>query len=97
LFSLIIISSYTANLAAVLTVENIIIPINDVHDLAYHPTIKFGTINSGTSRSFFEVVSKSTFNVNLFKLIKFIQRNALSIHVAVLAADKACCHFLLSA
>ncbi|KAF6040446.1 GRIA2 [Bugula neritina] len=61
LFSLIIISSYTANLAAVLTVENIIIPINDVHDLAYHPTIKFGTINSGTSRSFFELSNSPLF------------------------------------
>ena len=57
LFSLIIISSYTANLAAFLTVENIVIPIKNLQDLAYHPTIKYGTLASGTTRTFFEVRS----------------------------------------
>lgn len=54
-FSLIVISSYTANLAAFLTVENVVTPINDVTELATQDEIKFGTLNSGTTRAFFEV------------------------------------------
>ena len=57
LFTLIIISSYTANLAAFLTIENVVEPIKNVEGLANHPTIKFGTLNSGTTRAFFEVRS----------------------------------------
>ncbi|XP_067949730.1 glutamate receptor 4-like [Watersipora subatra] len=55
LFTLIIISSYTANLAAFLTVENIFMPVKNVQDLAQKwPDIKYGTLNSGTTRGFFE-------------------------------------------
>lgn len=54
-FTLIVISSYTANLAAFLTVENIVTPIKDVVGLAEQDEIKFGTLDSGTSRVFFEV------------------------------------------
>jgi len=69
-FTLIIISSYTANLAAFLTVENVVIPINNVNELAGQDDIKFGTLQSGTTRSFFEV---STNQVR-FKLNNAIRR-----------------------
>ncbi|GFN90015.1 glutamate receptor [Plakobranchus ocellatus] len=52
-FVLIIISSYTANLAAFLTVERMVTPIESADDLANHPTIKYGAVSSGTTLQFF--------------------------------------------
>ena len=54
-FTLIMISSYTANLAAFLTVERMVSPIESVDDLAKQTKVKYGTLNSGTTRRFFEV------------------------------------------
>ncbi|XP_064638680.1 glutamate receptor-like isoform X2 [Lineus longissimus] len=54
LFCLILISSYTANLAAFLTIERMLTPINSVEELAGQNEIKYGTIDSGSTRSFFE-------------------------------------------
>ncbi|XP_064636089.1 glutamate receptor-like isoform X2 [Lineus longissimus] len=54
LFCLILISSYTANLAAFLTIERMLTPINSVEDLAGQNEIKYGTIDSGSTKSFFE-------------------------------------------
>ncbi|KAK0060625.1 glutamate receptor 3 [Biomphalaria pfeifferi] len=53
-FTLIIISSYTANLAAFLTIEKLVVSISSADDLVGHPTIKYGTKRSGTSWRFFE-------------------------------------------
>jgi len=52
-FTLIMISSYTANLAAFLTVERMDSPITNVEDLAKQTKIKYGCLGSGSSRSFF--------------------------------------------
>ncbi|KAK7479655.1 hypothetical protein BaRGS_00029121 [Batillaria attramentaria] len=52
-FTLIIISSYTANLAAFLTVERMVSPIEDVEDLAKQTDIAYGTRKSGSTYSFF--------------------------------------------
>ncbi|KAL8581027.1 hypothetical protein ACOMHN_048061 [Nucella lapillus] len=52
-FVLIIISSYTANLAAFLTMKRMVKPIESVDDLVNHPTIKYGTVRSGTTFQFF--------------------------------------------
>jgi len=54
-FTLIIISSYTANLAAFLTVERMQSPIESADDLAKQTEIKYGTVESGTTREFFRV------------------------------------------
>ncbi|VDD83416.1 unnamed protein product [Mesocestoides corti] len=54
-FALIIISSYTANLAAFLTVERMQAPIKDVNDLAKQTKIKYGTRGGGSSADFFAV------------------------------------------
>ncbi|XP_039304953.1 glutamate receptor ionotropic, kainate 2 isoform X6 [Solenopsis invicta] len=52
-FTLIIISSYTANLAAFLTVERMITPIENVADLAEQTDISYGTLESGSTQTFF--------------------------------------------
>ncbi|KAL8621469.1 hypothetical protein ACOMHN_058231 [Nucella lapillus] len=53
-FVLIIISSYTANLAAFLTMKRMIKPIESVDDLVKHPTIKYGVPESGATLQFFK-------------------------------------------
>ncbi|KAF4803944.1 glutamate ionotropic receptor kainate type subunit 4 [Turdus rufiventris] len=53
-FTLIIISSYTANLAAFLTVQRMDVPIESVDDLADQTTIEYGTIHGGSSMTFFQ-------------------------------------------
>ena len=52
-FSLILIASYTANLAAFLTVTKIETPINTVADLAAQTKIKYGTIKNTYAHSLF--------------------------------------------
>ncbi|VEL10091.1 unnamed protein product [Protopolystoma xenopodis] len=54
-FTLIIVSSYTANLAAFLTVSRMKVPIENVEDLAKQTKIKYGTRMGGSSAAFFEV------------------------------------------
>lgn len=54
-FTLILISSYTANLAAFLTVERMITPIENVQDLAAQTAIAYGTLRSGATMAFFRV------------------------------------------
>uniref|UniRef100_A0A8C2IAR2 Glutamate receptor n=1 Tax=Cyprinus carpio TaxID=7962 RepID=A0A8C2IAR2_CYPCA len=52
-FTLIIISSYTANLAAFLTVERMVSPIESAEDLAKQSEIAYGTLDSGSTKEFF--------------------------------------------
>ena len=52
-FTLIIISSYTANLAAFLTVERMITPIENAEDLAKQKDIAYGTLSGGSTMTFF--------------------------------------------
>jgi glutamate receptor, ionotropic, invertebrate len=54
-FTLIIISSYTANLAAFLTVERMITPIENAADLAEQQDISYGTLEGGSTMTFFRV------------------------------------------
>lgn len=64
-FTLIIISSYTANLAAFLTVERMSTPIESAEDLAKQTEIQYGTVDSGSTKDFFKVNVKvlSSFNI----------------------------------
>ena len=57
LFTLIIISSYTANLAAFLTVERMTMDIESADDLSRQTEIKYGTVFGGSSMTFFKVSS----------------------------------------
>merc|ERR550532_1842247 len=53
-FALIMIASYTANLAAFLTVETLERPIESVEDLAAQSEIWYGAVRGGSTYSFFE-------------------------------------------
>nr|QHN69194.1 ionotropic receptor 13 [Sirex nitobei] len=52
-FTLILISSYTANLAAFLTVERMVAPINSAEDLASQTEVQYGTLSHGSTWDFF--------------------------------------------
>lgn len=54
MFTLILISSYTAQLAAFLTVERMATPIESSADLAAQQRIKFGTLRNGSTMDFFK-------------------------------------------
>src|SRR4029434_137880 len=54
-FTLIIISSYTANLAAFLTVERMDSPIDSADDLAKQTKILYGLVEGGATMTFFKV------------------------------------------
>ncbi|KAG5445604.1 Serine/threonine-protein kinase grik2 [Clonorchis sinensis] len=53
-FTLIVISSYTANLAAYLTVARMESPIENAEDLAKQTKIKYGTTQGGSTAAFFQ-------------------------------------------
>ncbi len=54
-FTLILISSYTANLAAFLTVQRMVSPIESAEDLAKQIDIQYGTLEGGSTKEFFRV------------------------------------------
>ncbi|XP_064627054.1 glutamate receptor ionotropic, kainate 2-like isoform X3 [Lineus longissimus] len=60
-FTLIMISSYTANLAAFLTVERMISPIQSAEDLSKQTDIKYGTIINGSTYTFFKTSKIATY------------------------------------
>ena len=66
-FTLIIISSYTANLAAHLTVKRMESPIRDAYDLSKQYDIKYGCVKKGATWQFFQVNIK---NKNVFQIPK---------------------------
>ncbi len=67
-FTLIIISSYTANLAAFLTVERMVSPIESAEDLAKQTEIAYGTLDSGSTKEFFRVWTQHTLLIYLIPL-----------------------------
>ncbi|XP_041357414.1 glutamate receptor 4-like [Gigantopelta aegis] len=60
-FVLIIISSYTANLAAFLTIERMKSPIESADDLAKQTDIAYGTREYGSTREFFKTSQVTTY------------------------------------
>ncbi|RUS81760.1 hypothetical protein EGW08_010452 [Elysia chlorotica] len=62
-FVLIIISSYTANLAAFLTIERMIQPLESADDLAHQTDIAYGMLETGTTRVFFETSNVTTYRM----------------------------------
>lgn len=54
-FALIVISSYTANLAAFLTMERMEASIGSAEDLAKQSKIKYGGVKDGATLGFFKV------------------------------------------
>ncbi|XP_068425280.1 glutamate receptor ionotropic, kainate 3 isoform X1 [Clinocottus analis] len=60
-FTLIIISSYTANLAAFLTVERMDSPVDSADDIAKQTKIEYGVVKDGATMTFFKKSKVSTF------------------------------------
>uniref|UniRef100_A0A8C6K954 Glutamate receptor n=1 Tax=Nothobranchius furzeri TaxID=105023 RepID=A0A8C6K954_NOTFU len=60
-FTLIIISSYTANLAAFLTVERMDSPVDSADDIAKQTKIEYGVVKDGATMAFFKKSKVSTF------------------------------------
>merc|ERR1719228_1083659 len=66
-FTLIMISSYTANLAAFLTSSKMASPINSAEDLAKQTKIKYGTYCCGSTKNFFASSTIPTYQkINAF-------------------------------
>ena len=61
---MILISTYTANLAAFLTVERMLTPIKSADDLVKQTKIKYGTLDAGSSKAFFAVRRSSPFDAH---------------------------------
>ena len=72
-FTLIIISSYTANLAAFLTVERMLTPIESADDLAKQTEIQYGTLDSGSTQNFFRVSTSTSLDSKLFEWLAYLQ------------------------
>ncbi|KAI2651311.1 Glutamate receptor 1 [Labeo rohita] len=66
-FTLIIISSYTANLAAFLTVERMVSPIESAEDLAKQTEIAYGTLDGGSTKEFFRTTDEGVVRVRKSK------------------------------
>ncbi|PSN32521.1 Glutamate receptor ionotropic, partial [Blattella germanica] len=77
-FTLIIISSYTANLAAFLTVERMITPIENAEDLAGQTDIAYGTLESGSTMTFFRDSMIETYK----KMWRFMENKKPSVFVS---------------
>ncbi|XP_050099710.1 glutamate receptor ionotropic, kainate 2-like isoform X2 [Anopheles aquasalis] len=60
-FALIMLSSYTANLAAFLTMERMDATIESAEDLAKQSKIKYGAVVGGSTMSFFQTSNFSTY------------------------------------
>ena len=54
-FTFILLASYTANLAAFLTVEKLELPINSADDLSKQTKIEYGCLAGGSTETFFRV------------------------------------------
>lgn len=64
-FTFILVSSYTANFAAMLTIDRMAMPINSVEDLVSQRDVQYGTIASGSTIEFFKVNAKTIYCVCL--------------------------------
>jgi len=75
---MIMISSYTANLAAFLTVERTVSPISSVEDLSKQTKIKYGSYASGSTTTFFRSSTIDTYQ----RMYKFMSSTTPSLFTA---------------
>jgi len=75
-FTLIMVSSYTANLAAFLTASKMSSPVNSAEDLAKQTKIKYGTYCCGSTNAFFSGSSIPTYQ----KLNAFMESTKPSVY-----------------
>ncbi|KAK6742564.1 hypothetical protein RB195_010055 [Necator americanus] len=77
-FTMIIVSSYTANLAAFLTLEKMQAPIESVEDLAKQTKIKYGIQGGGSTASFFKYSSVQIYQ----RMWRYMESQVPSVFVA---------------
>ncbi|KAF2352922.1 Ionotropic glutamate receptor [Trinorchestia longiramus] len=77
-FTLIMISSYTANLAAFLTVERMVSPIESAEDLAAQTKIKYGSYYGGSTWNFFSSSSVGTYQ----RMFSFMESQRPSVYTS---------------
>lgn len=66
------VASYTANLAAFLTVETLVTPFKNIDDLAKQTEIKYGAKKQGATENFFRVLQQyKHFTVLTKKVVGF--------------------------
>ena len=87
---MLIIASYTANLAAFLTVETLERPIKSAEDLAQQTEIKYGVLAGGSTMKFFEKSNHKTYKV----LWEFMEGIGLIITVLMIKRLSNYCVFL---
>ena len=81
-YSLIIISTYTANLAAFLTVERMLTPIESADDLVKQTKIKYGTLDAGSTKDFFRVSTLHTYYISESMLLEqLVLAASLPLHI----------------
>lgn len=79
-FALIMLASYTANLAAFLTMERMDATINSAEDLAKQSKIKYGAVKGGSTMKFFQESNFSTYQV-IDSIIFFVEQiSVLPLH-----------------
>lgn len=81
-FTFILVSSYTANFAALLTIDRMATPINSVEDLVTQRDVQYGTIATGSTIEFFKVTNtemKITSDDELNGVVTVVARSDLSI------------------
>jgi len=71
-FCLIMVSSYTANLAAFLTVETVTSPFDNVEELVRKKTIKYGAKSGGATLNFFGV-SNNLISIKIMRFAGFFR------------------------
>uniref|UniRef100_A0A0K0F5Z7 Glutamate receptor 1 n=1 Tax=Strongyloides venezuelensis TaxID=75913 RepID=A0A0K0F5Z7_STRVS len=76
-FTMIIVSSYTANLAAFLTLEKMQAPIESVEDLAKQTKIKYGIQSGGSTAQFFKYSSVEMYS----KMYRYMESQVPSVFV----------------
>ncbi|KAK1344390.1 hypothetical protein QTO34_014957 [Cnephaeus nilssonii] len=76
-FTLIVVSSYTANLAAFLTVERMEAPIGSADDLAKQTRIEYGAVRDGATVAFFKQKSKISTYEKMWAFMGSRQQTAL--------------------
>lgn len=77
-FTLIIISSYTANLAAFLTVERMDSPVDSADDIAKQTKIEYGVVKDGATMTFFKVNGARVINFRRSSLLKRARERMLA-------------------
>lgn len=90
-FTLIIISSYTANLAAFLTVERMESPIDSADDLAKQTKILYGVVEDGATMTFFKVSGSASGVISFYDTTSLLT-NYIYNHLGVCPfSGDSCC------